>query len=224
VAGDRLRRILTVVSVDGEPWSSMRLCGVCPELVGVSGAGVMLMSGDVPRGSLCASDEVSHLLEDLQYTMGEGPCVDAYQQDRVVIEPDLADPATPRWLGFTPRAVRAGARAVFGFPLRVGTVRLGALDLYRDRPGDLSSDQHADALVLADLTASGADWLPGQFAFSGCTPTTANWPSMPPQPALERGSSNSSKFHCGSRSNAEKATSRSYSAPGRHHLGFRLST
>jgi hypothetical protein len=153
VAGDRLRRILTAVSADGEPWSSMRLCGACPGLVGVSGAGIMLMSGDVPRGSLAASDDVSHLIEDLQYTMGEGPCVDAYQQDRVVTEPDLADPAAPRWLAFTPRALRAGVRAVFGFPLRVGTVRLGALNMYRDTPGLLSDDQHADALVVADVTA-----------------------------------------------------------------------
>ena len=38
---------------------------VCPGLVGVNGAGVMLMSGDIPRGSLCASNEVSHLIEDL---------------------------------------------------------------------------------------------------------------------------------------------------------------
>jgi hypothetical protein len=124
-----------------------------PELAGVSGAGVMLMSGDVPRGSLCATDKVSSLIEDLQYTTGEGPCVDAYHHDRVVIEPDLADPATPRWLAFTPRAVSAGARAVFGFPLRVGTARLGALNLYRDAPGLLSDDQHADALVVADVAA-----------------------------------------------------------------------
>lgn len=142
-----------MVSGGGEPWSTLRLCGACPELVGVSGAGIMLMSGDVPRGSLCATDDVSHLIEDLQYTMGEGPCVDAYQHDRVVIEPDLADPATPRWVAFTPRAVRAGVRAIFGFPLRVGTVRLGALNLYRDAPGPLSDDQHADALVVADVTA-----------------------------------------------------------------------
>ena len=141
------------MSAGAESWSSPRLCGACRELVGVSGAGVMLMSGDVPRGSLCASDQVSHLIEDLQYTMGEGPCVDAYRQDRVVTEPDLADPATPRWLAFTPRAVRAGVRAVFGFPLRVGTVRLGALNLYRDAPGPLTDDQHADALVVADVTA-----------------------------------------------------------------------
>ena len=141
------------MSPNGEPWSSLRLCGALPALAGVSGAGVMLMSGDVPRGSLCATDEVSSLIEDLQYTMGEGPCMDAYHQDRVVIEPDLADPAAPRWLAFTPRALRAGARAVFGFPLRVGTVRLGALNLYRDAPGPLSDDQHADALVVADVAA-----------------------------------------------------------------------
>ena len=119
----------------------------------MSGAGVMLMSGDVPRGSLCASNEVSQLIEELQYTLGEGPCVDAYQQDRVVAEPDLADPVTRRWVAFAPPALEAGVRAVFGFPLRVGTVRLGALNLYRDRSGPLSDDQHADALVMADVTA-----------------------------------------------------------------------
>ncbi len=111
------------------------------------------MSGDIPRGSLCTSNEVSHLIEDLQYTLGEGPCVDAYRQDQVVTEPDLAEPRIPRWLAFSPPALQAGVRAVFGFPLRVGTVRLGALNFYRDRPGPLSSSQHADALVLAEVTA-----------------------------------------------------------------------
>jgi hypothetical protein len=121
--------------------------------VGVTCAGVMLMSGDIPRGSLCATDEVSDLIQELQYTLGEGPCVDAYQQDNVVAEPDLADPVIRRWPVFTPPALQAGVRAVFGFPLRFGAVRLGALNFYRDRPGPLSDDQHADALVLADVTA-----------------------------------------------------------------------
>jgi hypothetical protein len=113
----------------------------------------MLMSGDVPRGSLCSTNEVSQLIEDLQYTLGEGPCVDAYQQDRVVAEPDLADPVTHRWFAFTPPALKAGVRAVFGFPLRAGTVRLGALNLYREWAGPLSDDQNADALVMADVAA-----------------------------------------------------------------------
>ena len=114
--GDRLHRIVAALSAGGDAWSSAWLCGACPGIVGVNGAGVMLMSGEIPRGSLCSSDEVSQLIEELQYTLGEGPCVDAYQQDRVVAEPDLADPVTRRWLAFTPPALAAGARAVFGFP------------------------------------------------------------------------------------------------------------
>jgi hypothetical protein len=134
-------------------WPAARLCVVGPQITGANGVGVMLMSGDIPSGSLCSSDEVSELIEDLQYTLGEGPCVDAYQQDRTVTEPDLADPQTRRWFAFTPPVLQAGVRAVFGFPMRVGTVRLGALNLYRDRPGELTAEQHADALVLADVTA-----------------------------------------------------------------------
>jgi hypothetical protein len=121
--------------------------------VGVNGAGVMLMSGDIPRGSLCTTDDVSKLIEDLQYTLGEGPCVDAYHQDMVVAEPDLADPVAGRWPAFTPPALRAGVRAVFGFPLRAGAAQLGALNLYRDLPGPLTGDQQADALVMADVVA-----------------------------------------------------------------------
>ncbi len=113
----------------------------------------MLMSDDIPRGSLCVSDGVSQLIEELQYTLGEGPCVDAYHQDRVVAEPDLADPVTRRWPAFSSPALGAGVRAVFGFPLRVGTVPLGALNLYRNVPGPLTGDQHADALVVADVAA-----------------------------------------------------------------------
>src|SRR5690348_7652827 len=151
--GDRLRRILAELSAGGDGLSAARLCAVFPQMAGVTGAGVMLMSGDVPRGSLCTTDDVSQVIEDLQYTLGEGPCVDAYQQDRVVAEPDLADSVTRRWLAFTPPALQAGARAVFGFPLRVGTVRLGALNLYRDCSGPLSGERHADALVIADVAA-----------------------------------------------------------------------
>ena len=153
MAEDGLRRRLAELSAWEGAWSAAWLCAVCPQITGVSGAGIMLMSGDVPRGSVGTSDEVSGLIEELQYTLGEGPCVDAYQQDRVVAEPDLADPVTRRWVAFTPPVLRAGVRALFGFPLRIGTVRLGALNLYRDRPGPLSGQQHADALALASMAA-----------------------------------------------------------------------
>jgi hypothetical protein len=77
-----------------------------------------------------------------------------------VLEPDLRAPAEARWPAFSPLVIEAGGRAVFAFPLRLGAVRLGALDLYRDRSGRLTDDQHADALVLADVVTEAVLLMP----------------------------------------------------------------
>jgi hypothetical protein len=170
VAGERRIRILGMLAAGTTPGlETRRLCQVCAEVTGVSGAGIMLMAGDLPRGSVCTTDEVSALVEHLQFELGEGPCVDACQQDRPVLEPDLAEPATPRWLAFAGPSLDAGVRAIFGFPMRVGAVRLGALNLYCDRPGPLSDDQYADALAVADIAAEAvvamqANAEPGRLA------------------------------------------------------------
>ncbi|MCA1692117.1 MAG: GAF and ANTAR domain-containing protein [Acidimicrobiales bacterium] len=152
--GERRIRILAALAEgrDGEA-TGPRLCQVCKNVTGMTGAGIMLMSGELPLGSVCTTGGVSALIEDLQYTLGEGPCVDAYQLDRPVLEPDLAHPAEPRWLAFSRPAVEAGVRAIYGFPMAIGSVRLGALNLYADRPGPLTDDQHADALAMADVAA-----------------------------------------------------------------------
>ena len=149
----RLRILARLLGVEAAPLETKRLCEVCVEVTGASGAGIMLMSGDVAAGSVCTTNAVSGLIEQLQYELGEGPCIDAHRYDTPVVEPDLADPTTPRWIAFSGPAVAAGARAVFGFPLQVGSVRLGALSLYCDRPGSLTVDQHNDALVLAEVCA-----------------------------------------------------------------------
>jgi hypothetical protein len=67
-----------------------------------------------------------------------------------VLQPDLALTAPPRWPAFAEGALQAGIRAVFAFPLRVGAIRLGVLDLYRDRAGPLSPDELTEALSYAD--------------------------------------------------------------------------
>jgi GAF domain-containing protein len=170
VAGERRLRILThLVGRGAFGLETKRLCEVCAEVTGMSGAGIMLMSGELPEGVICTTDQVSKLIEDLQFTLGEGPCVDAFNHDRPTLEPDLTKPEVPRWMAFSIPAIAAGVRAVFGFPLQVGAVRLGALNLYRDEPGPLSDDQHADALVMADVSAAAvlmmqANAPPGKLA------------------------------------------------------------
>lgn len=154
MVGERRTRIISQLfpSEDAQ-LGSARLCEVCAEVTGMTGAGIMLMSGEVPEGSGGSSNDVSAQIEELQYTLGEGPCVDAFRLDGPVLEPDLANPVAPRWIGFADPAVKAGVRAVFGFPLHVGALRFGALNLYRDQPGPLDAEQHADALVMADVAA-----------------------------------------------------------------------
>ena len=149
---ERLVRILALLSAGGDTDPGVaRLCQVCASITVTSGAVIMLVSDDAPLGSWRTSDAVSGLMEETQYTLGEGPCFDAYHLERPVIEPDLANPETPRWPAFSPVVLRAGVRSVFGFPLRIGAVRLGALGLYRGTPGPLTDDQHAKALVVADV-------------------------------------------------------------------------
>ncbi len=168
--GDRRLEILErLVGPDSAALDLKRLCERTVEVIEMSGAGIMLMSGDTPSGTLCTTNKVSAIIEELQFTLGEGPCVDAYREDRPVLESDLSHPAVRRWVAFTGPAVEAGVRAVFGFPLQVGAVRLGALNLYRDHPGPLSDTQYGDALIVADITAQAvlvvqADASPGTLA------------------------------------------------------------
>jgi GAF domain-containing protein len=170
MAGDRRLRILAKLAAATDPESeSKRLCEVSADVTEMTGAGIMLMSGDLQQGSVCSSNEVSALVERLQFEMGEGPSVDAYRDDQPILEADLAGPRVLRWPAFRPPAVAAGVRAIFGFPIRVGAVRLGALNLYGTRPGPLTDDQHADALVLAGVAAQAvlvmqAGAVPGQLA------------------------------------------------------------
>jgi hypothetical protein len=97
MAGERRLRILSMLASEGADLTTARLCEVSVEVTAVSGAGIMLMSGDVAQGSVCTSNEVSALIEQLQFALGEGPCLDAFHQDRPVLEPDLVHPVMARW-------------------------------------------------------------------------------------------------------------------------------
>jgi ANTAR domain len=100
------------------------------------------------------TDAVSGLLAELQVTLGEGPGPDAVASGGPVLASDLGEGgAARRWPVFAPAARRAGASAVFVFPLRIGVIRAGVMGLYRGRPGPLSGSQLGDALVFADTAA-----------------------------------------------------------------------
>jgi ANTAR domain len=148
---------------------SSALCLECVDALQVTGVGIMLMTTAGHRGVLCASNPASNTVEELQFTLGEGPCVDACESGALVSEPDIEAAGFSRWPAFTPPAIQAGVRAIFGFPLQIGSIRLGALDVYNDFPGDLRTAQVIEAVALADAVTHKvlelqADAMPGSLA------------------------------------------------------------
>ena len=99
---------------------------------------------------LWASDEVARKLDDLQFSLGEGPCVEAFVYRRPVLVADLTKHAHPRWPVFAAAALRTPVRALFVLPVQAGAITVGVLDLYRDTPGMLEPDELTGALCAAD--------------------------------------------------------------------------
>ena len=103
--------------------------------------------------ALEASTPMMDVVEDLELTLGVGPCIDAFSDGRSVAQPDLAREAPSRWLGFDAPALAAGARSVFAFPLLVEGASIGSLNLCRSEPGSLTARQHSDAVMLTAVVA-----------------------------------------------------------------------
>jgi hypothetical protein len=96
---------------------------------------------------------VANEIERLQVTLGEGPCIDAFMTGTPVLVTDLTDPRdveSSRWPVFRNEATRIGARAIFAFPIRIGAISLGAVDLYRQTAGPLSRPELSSALSSMD--------------------------------------------------------------------------
>lgn len=136
-----------------EAGTAPRIAELCVEMLDIGGAGISMVSDTGVRAVVCATDDASARIEELQLTLGEGPCVDAVARGGPVLIPDLADRTnltTERWPAFLDAATDAGVRAVFAFPLRIGAIRIGAMDLYRARAGALSDDELSAVLLGAE--------------------------------------------------------------------------
>jgi hypothetical protein len=112
---------------------------------------VSLMSREPPGGRsvLGATDGVSAQIEELQFDLGEGPCVSAFRDAQPGPGGRLPVRRVQRRVAMFARAVRAlGVGAVFAFPLQLGTIGIGVLDYYRMRAGPLH--EIVETLVVGD--------------------------------------------------------------------------
>ena len=149
-------------AVSGDPAGLPdRLCRALAAALGVDGAGMSLLTDTSFRLRLGSSDDLAELLETVQFTVGEGPCVQAAATGDPVLVKDLHAQAGARWPGFAALAARRlrEVGAVFGFPLGIGGVSVGSVNLYSRTCQALSSAQIAQtaeavAIATAALLAS----------------------------------------------------------------------
>jgi hypothetical protein len=111
------------------------LCRGCVEHFDISGAALILIVDAEQRGTLGASDPTADAIEELQFSLGDGPALDAWRSSRLVSEPQLS--FATRWPAFAAAASALGVQSMVSVPLRSGAARFGVLDVLSDRPGPL---------------------------------------------------------------------------------------
>jgi hypothetical protein len=128
-----------------------RLCRAARRDLSCCGVGVSVVSGTGELVDAVASSRTTAWVEELQFSLGEGPSLAALAARRPVFVPNLIDAAATMWPEYGPAAHDRGVRAVFAFPLQVGVAQLGALDVYRAESGALSGRDQVRALAYATL-------------------------------------------------------------------------
>jgi GAF domain-containing protein len=122
------------------------------ELLDCAEAGLLLADAGGALRVMASSSERSDTLDLLQSQLQEGPCFDCYQHGHAVFSEDLeADCA--RWPSFAPAALRQGFRSVQAVPMRVRGQTVGALNLFRTRPGRIDERDMPLGQGMADIAA-----------------------------------------------------------------------
>jgi diguanylate cyclase (GGDEF)-like protein len=122
------------------------------DVLPVTSVGITMISPGVAPLYVAASNDAALRFETLQTELKQGPCLLAYTSGHAVTIPDLT--RETRFPDFVANALPAGLAAAFTFPLRHGSGRVGALDLYRDISGPLSHKDMVAAQTLADVAAA----------------------------------------------------------------------
>ena len=148
---DQFLAALIAGSEDESP-SLTTVCRTATRLLDMSGASVVLMGADT-FPSVASAYGVSVDVQDLEFTLGEGPASDSFADGSPVMVDDVAL-ASSLWPQFTRAIADAGVRSVYAIPLQLGAIKLGVLVLYRDEPGSLNGEALSAALLVADLVTN----------------------------------------------------------------------
>ncbi|WP_099037304.1 GAF and ANTAR domain-containing protein [Mycobacterium neglectum] len=156
-----------------------RLCEACVVLFEVDAAAISLVFDGANTGTLGSSSEHARTCDELQFLLGEGPCLDSVTRRAPVLVIDLADPEEGRWPVYGPAMLDLQIRGVFAMPVVVAGEFVGALDLFRAQPGRLEESQITGAVVAAELAGIPLlDLLDGDLHAAAADPHSDAWAEL----------------------------------------------
>ncbi len=138
--------------LSGATDSEASLCGPFLRTLPITGAAISTLGSPFGTETICASDEQAARIDELQFDLGEGPCWQALATQRPVLNPDIRNPSEV-WPMFVQAISTSKIGGLFAFPMFIGSLNIGAVDLYTVRTGRLSAAQVDDATVLVALAA-----------------------------------------------------------------------
>jgi len=120
--------------------SESRLYEPLLSVLPVDGLSISTFGEILSAETISASDTQSFRLDELQFDLGEGPCWDALETAAPVLEPNIRERPNRVWPAFSEAIIADDLGALFAFPLILGPLRIGAIDLYTSRPYRLSDE------------------------------------------------------------------------------------
>jgi GAF domain-containing protein len=119
-------------------------------ILGASAAGVMLATPEGDLRLVASSSEAMRILEVFELQAQEGPCLDAFRTGQRVEHENLRA-GTGRWPRFSAAALEFGFQSLFALPLRLRSMTVGALNLFRVEPAPMDESEIVVAQAFADL-------------------------------------------------------------------------
>ena len=142
------------------------LAQVSTSLLGVDEVSLALTLGEVP--SIRGTSPGACALCERQFTLGEGPAVDALTIGEPVVLEDLSGSgARRRYPVLLQEEAVAGVGAMVAFPIAVGAALIGVMSGSRSLPGPVDEEHLANGLIVSRLAATA---LIGRVVEGGSTP------------------------------------------------------
>ena len=156
-----------------------RLCEACVVLLDIDAAAISLVFDGASSGTLGSSGAPARTYDELQFTLGEGPCLDSVARRMPILVVDLADPGEVRWPAYGPAMLGHQIRGVYAIPVVVAGEYVGALDLFRAQPGQLPGEDMAGAVAAAELAGVPLlDLLDGDLQAAVADPYSNAWAEL----------------------------------------------